>query len=312
MKNIYLSLLLSILTFKLLSQTTFYDQTITFESNTDLIQIDNSQNGNNWQIGTPSKAIFNQASSTPYAIVTDTFNYYPSNNQSSFTITVIPSQQNIWGNGVLSFKHKYDFEPNKDGGYIEVKYDADTNWTNIILDSDPVEDGFGFISSNNFYSTTDTILGNIPAFTGSSNDWIESQFSWTWMIGVKGYMHDSITIRFTMQSDSNQTNQEGWMIDDIRIKLDWPSSISKYYKNENTSTVFPNPVNDISTLEFFGAIDNSIELIMYNSLGLKVKENKFNYSKITIKKSDFEPGLYFYQILSNKNRISFGKFIIVK
>lgn len=289
-----------------------YNQIIPFENNVNLIYIDTAQTDNIWQIGTPSKTIFNEAYSVPFAILTDSANNYPLNNTSSFEVKIYSPPQSVWGTGVLSFKHKYDFEPNKDGGYIEVKYDADTIWTNIISDQDPYEEGFGFVSSNNFYSLTDTIVGNIPAFTGTSNTWVESQFYWMWMIGVKGYEHDSITIRFTIQSDENETNQEGWMIDNIRLELISPSSVSSFSSSRKMATVYPNPVVGVSNLEIFDKLDNTSELLIFNSLGVQLLRTQIYTNKTLIKNADYLPGVYFYQVRKNNLTISTGKFSVVE
>ncbi len=170
MKNFYFLTLLSFLFLNGYSQI-LYEASIDFETNSQLAVIDTSQPDNVWQIGIPQKIFFDSAFSTPYAIITDTVANYPVNNYSSFEIKILPS--NIcWGIGSLSFIHKYDFEQNKDGGFIDVKYDDDTTWTNIIFDSDPL-----FTYSNSFYSNADTITGNIRAFTGTSNGWVDSYFT---------------------------------------------------------------------------------------------------------------------------------------
>ena len=60
--------------------------TTNFEGSLVQIEIDTSNAGNIWQIGQPDKAIFDSAFSAPNAIVTDTVNYYPINDSSSFIL----------------------------------------------------------------------------------------------------------------------------------------------------------------------------------------------------------------------------------
>ncbi len=61
---------------------------INFDDPSELFRLEiDSLNGNNiWQIGKPRKTIFNSAFSPLNAIVTDTSDFYPINNYSSFTL----------------------------------------------------------------------------------------------------------------------------------------------------------------------------------------------------------------------------------
>lgn len=283
---------------------------IDFESPTDIVVIDTTQTENIWQIGIPSKTIFNSGYNSTNAIVTDTIFNYPINNTSIFEIKIVPDTTvpfyGYWGVGILNFWHKYDMDLHKDGGFVEIKYDNDTNWTNVIFDSIP-EIGINY---SYFYNIYDTISGNIPAFTGTSNTWIFSQFEWYWCMGVKELDHDSIIIRFVFKSDSTNTNQEGWLIDDISMQIQiCTGGLSEIDNNQVISFVSPNPVTDISYLQI-DSQDKSKEIFIYNSLGILKKRFKSFNKKTAILKSDFDDGIYFYNIYSNNKIISKGKFII--
>jgi hypothetical protein len=288
-----------------------FNSYIDFETNNDLIKIDTSQSDNIWQIGVPSKILFNSGYYAPKAIVTDTLNNYPINNLSTFQIKIIPDTTvawyGQWGVGVLNFWHKYDMESNKDGGYIEIKYDNDTNWTNVIFDSLPE---FG-INHNNFYSSSDTIEGNIPAFTGTSSTWTFSQFEWNWCFGVKGYDHDSIVIKFIFKSDSTNTNQEGWLIDDLTFYIDLCGGGFPELGNDNImSFVYPNPVTDISYFKIDSPLHDTKDILIYNSLGVLKKTLKSASDKTIIRNTDYNQGVYYYNVITNDIIISKGKFII--
>ena len=74
MKRIVLIVFLVNQVFNGLSQSSiFYADTLNFEEPCNYLFIHPS-NTNHWQIGTPSKAIFDTAYSKPYAIITDTIN----------------------------------------------------------------------------------------------------------------------------------------------------------------------------------------------------------------------------------------------
>ena len=62
-----------------------------FESPCNLIVLDTSIIGNIWQIGSTTKPFFNAAHSPTKAIMTDTLNVYPPNNQSYFDIYKVKS-----------------------------------------------------------------------------------------------------------------------------------------------------------------------------------------------------------------------------
>ncbi len=308
MKNLTILLIVSLVSVSAYPQ--LFHANITFESNGQLIEIDTSQPFNVWQIGTPNKSYMDSAYSTPFAIISDTLNTYPINNFSSFQVKIIPNLFGwLWGTGSIRFMHKYDFELNKDGGFIEVKYDADTNWTNIILDTIPEI----FVYGSNFYSKSDTITENIPAFTGNSNGWVLSQIDWAWCMMVKSYFHDSLTIRFSCKSDSIETNQEGWLIDDIEIVLyECTGSIDNFNSKFNISKVIPNPVVNTSQLQFINQHNTLTKVDIYNIAGKKVRSIETTFNHIDIKGQYYNQGTYIYHIIQDNVNLSTGKFIIIK
>ncbi len=308
MKNFYFLTLLSFLFLNGYSQIN-YEASIDFETNSQLAVIDTIQPDNVWHIGIPQKTFLDSAFSTPYAIITDTVSDYPVNNYSSFEIKILPPPNSCWGTGELYFIHKYDFEQNKDGGFIDVKYDDDATWTNIIFDTDPEFGTYNF----NFYSVTDTITGAIPAFTGNSNGWVFSSFDWIWEIGVKSYFHDSLTIRFSMKSDENNTNQEGWLIDNIHLVLnDCTGGINTTGQLSVYSNIFPNPVTDVSTLEFENKPGISTIVAIYDYLGKEVKRIETTGSSVMLSRAALSKGIYQYKLIQNGRNIGSGKFVIVK
>lgn len=283
-----------------------YSASVNFDSNNNyLIQIDSLQSNNIWQICSPNKINFDSSYSGYKAIITDSINSYPINNFSSFTIKILPQYSVCWGTGHLWFVHKYDTDSKKDGGIVEIKYDNDTNWVNIIHDSDPI-----VFNLNNFYSDTDTIIDNIPSFTGNSNGWIESEFDWMWQIGVKSYWHDSLTIRFSFKSDSINTNKGGWMIDNIAVDLwDCTGKIDKNIKNQNVISL-PNltKLNSIIQLDIN---QFPYDLFIYDITGKNVKTYKDQViQQVYFSQYDYSEGIYFYRLVKDKQILSNGKIIL--
>jgi Secretion system C-terminal sorting domain len=300
-------LILLILIASTVKSQSHYSKTINFESNRQLVEIDTLQQTNIWQIGQPQKSFLDSAYSIPYAIITDTINSYPINNLSSFQVKIYSPPQSCWGIGSLNFMHKYDFELNKDGGYIEVKYDNDTNWTNIIFD---MEAELG-IYLNEFYTETDTILGGIPAFTGSSATWKYSEIMWIWFMGVRPFIHDSLTIRFTMKSDAIETNNEGWLIDNIQLLLeDCTGSIQYLNATKNSSFVYPNPMLNNSVLKFENPSKQKAKIDIFDISGKPVRSIETTNDKVDIRSQDLSKGIYTYQIHRDNLLIGTGKFIV--
>ncbi|MEI6765795.1 MAG: hypothetical protein WCM76_09155 [Bacteroidota bacterium] len=152
-----------------------YNVSINFEDTATLkyVRIDTANHTNIWQIGKPSKIVFDSAYSATDAILTDTALPYPVNNHSSFTIT-IKSYDWFWGSPSWhGFYSKYDTDPGHDGGYIDVSYDGGANWQNIVFDTIlntcptyPFSDSLP--TFYNMYTATDTLKNGVPAFSGSS------------------------------------------------------------------------------------------------------------------------------------------------
>lgn len=286
-----------------------FTASIDFENNSQFVHIDTTQFNNLWQIGLPQKSFLDSAYSPSFAIITDTTENYPTNKVSSFQVKIFTPSFTVWGGASMKFMHKYDFDANRDGGFIEVQYDDDTNWTNIVLDTDPSEYAYGI----NFYSLTDTIIGNIPAFSGTSNGWVSSEFEWGWHIPVKTFIHKSLTIRFSIKSDSVETEQEGWLIDNILLELYGSGGgIEDNNSKINLTKVIPNPIIEKSDIYFTNDLCKLTVLTIFNNSGIKIKSLETRSDKVEIESKDFENGMYYYQIMQNNEYLRSGKFVIVR
>lgn len=83
-----------------------------------------------WEIGIPNKLGMNDSYDGLPAIVTGLNNNYPLNSSDYFEIEI--PYKYIWGEGILSFWHKYDTDSLNDGGIIELSQDGGNNWVNIL------------------------------------------------------------------------------------------------------------------------------------------------------------------------------------
>ncbi len=311
MKKITLFLFIITLTFSLVHGqygSLIYTDTINFETSHNWVHLDTSITNNIWRIGIPSKTYLDSAYSIPYAIITDTINSYPINNYSYFDIIIDDDSPGwwMWGEGIISFWHKYDTDSLKDGEYIEVSYDGGNSWMNIINDSLAME-----TSNINFYTNSDTILGNIPAFSGHSGGWIYSEFYWFWNALVKEFPQDSLIVRFIFKSDSIQTNKEGWLIDNIVFNgYEIIGDISYITLGSEKVKLYPNPVKDFFTIEFSNPKNDKFILELFDNLGKQImKKKNIKTDKINISKINLDKGIYYFKLF-NDDEIHTGKILI--
>lgn len=311
MKKLFFLLTISLTTLQSFAQwTEFVWDTITFEAPYEYLIIDTSSQ-NIWQIGAPNKIFFDSAYSINNAIVTDTLNFYPINNNSYFDLRIGAFNYNYYypDDIFIEIKHKFDTDTLKDGGFISVSYDQGLTWMNIINDTvygqaTPSWDNL------NLYNYYDTLYNGEFGFSGHSNGWITTMFSWHY-IPVKNNIDvigDTMIVRFNFISDSIENNNEGWMIDNIKLySVDLGGGI-----NDTKSLKFnitPNPMNEISIIELESY--SEIQLSIFNIQGQLVRQKRyFNNQSIIINKANFNSGIYFVKIRTDSNLIGIKKLII--
>lgn len=82
------------------------------------------------------------------------------------------------------------------------------------------------------------------------------------------------------------------------------------YKNEISHSVFPNPFNTFTTIQFNSMINNA-ELNIYNPYGQKIKTIKdISGDRIKIERGFLSSGFYFYELRQNSKNIATGKLIV--
>lgn len=230
---------------------------------------------NLWQIGTPSKSIFNASYSPSLALVTDTANAYLPNNLSSFDFVVLTDDYTY-----ISFWHRYDTDSLIDGGVVEVSTDNGNTWTNI-LDSPQ----FTLI---NFYSGADSISSNSnkAGFTGSS-DWRNS--------AIEGYALNYVRFRFTFSSGSNPNSREGWMIDNFEFQC-FGTGIEDSHLDAKVQ-LYPNPVRENLHLKLSNGLKLQ-EMRVYDVKGQIIAQSYEN----SLSCSQWPDGLYFVEIICAEGR----------
>jgi len=320
MKHLYLFILAYFFTLSPYAQNirtvgdTLPWDTLTFEKSYEFLDLSTNPQSI-WQIGKPQKVFFDTSYSAINAIVTDTTINYPVNNYSYFDIKIGEFNYDYyygWYVG-MQFKHKFHTDTLLDGGFITVSYDYGLTWTNIINDSSvyydfhPGEDSWSSIS---LYTTNDTLFNGEYGFSGKSDGWQTTFFSWFY-IPVKGYNNfpDTTIIRFNFISDDTDSNMEGWMIDDIQLcSVDLGSKIN--VNNKSHFNIYPVPMYKSSTVDLKKEFP-FVHYQLFDSKGTLVNKHSFFKCKsFVLQKNYLDPGIYILKIMTDDGVIGIRKLII--
>lgn len=259
-----------------------------------------NQEENVWEVGQPSKEFFNSGHQEGRAILTDSINNYPNNCYNYFYIT-IPWSENYWGEGILSFYHKFDTDTLTDGGFIDVSYNNGISWINILDDNNHI--------STNFIGLYEgTILDGKLGFSGKSNDWQYVELYWYWCAVTKSLSEELNypIIRFNFISDDIDNSKEGWMIDDIVFRgYDIGGNIP--INSDEVFFLYPNPSNEFVTLNRINLNAPNISIEFYNLSGILILRKPITSSTISVK--DLDRGLYIFKIFEDNKVTKKGKLI---
>lgn len=239
-----------------------------------------------WQIGQPSKGVFNSAYSVPNAIVTDTLNPVPANDTSTFYL--IHQRDNtgpfhIFG---LSFWYQLDGD-STDFGRIEVSPDGGINWIDMLT-QDSIYQFYWMLPKPTLSGST---IG-WEAFSVNMENWASAQWGFPILMTA-----DTILFRFTYITDSSSTAHDGWIIDNFHLE-DWWSGIDEI-RDDNLISISPNPTSDkLTILRVKGSYDCTIQIM--NSSGNMVFYNTSFFLE-SIDTKQFKNGIYFLKYSDSKS-----------
>lgn len=293
MKNLILLILaLFFSSISLLGQLVqYFDGVDTIQNQSIFIKID-TVGGNIWQIGKPQKTIFDSAATFPNALVTDTLNFYPPNDTSSFSFDIHEHQIPLWGVVAIQWKQKIDYDTIGDAGLIEFSIDSGGTWLNAFDDPN-VYNFYGFNLNNK-----DTLPDGSGCFSGTDSLWRDVWlcFDYSWL----STFNQSIQVRYTSISDSINSNNEGWMIDNMSIHLTYIHTINEIEQKDYIKLT-PNPTSGLleinaKKIKDFHIIE-SMELI--NGEGRIVQAFGVCPTKFKIDLSNYPNGIYYLKIKTN-------------
>jgi len=81
-------------------------------------------------------------------------------------------------------------------------------------------------------------------------------------------------------------------------------------KKDNSIILYPNPIDNISLLEFGNPKSEVFVLQVYDMTGKQLSVKTTNNSFFKIQKKNYKQGLYFYQLINKNKLIYSNKFII--
>lgn len=279
-----------------------FEDTITLMPKHEYITIP-SPVENVWQIGKANKNYLDSSLSGQSVIITDTINSYPPSVDDHFLLS-IPKYEHYayWPEAILSFYHRYHTDSLLDGGIIEISYDNGESWENVLYD-----DGNVFNNFIGLYKASDTIDGGIPAFSGSSNDWIYTELHWVWLALVKkskGETESRPILKFRFVSDSVDNKKDGWLIDQIVFRgYDVSGAVHPYYNK--VVKVYPNPFSDFLYIDVQGMIGRGL-LKLYSIDGkLQLQTDITNSARIDV--TSMSKGIYFFTLFQDNQLVASGK-----
>lgn len=268
------------------------DQRQFFEGNDNnlVISIDSTAD-NIWQVGRPQKVLFDSAATVPNAIVTDTINTYPINNTSIFSIEITPYGLGSSYIQALQWMQKLDMEQGIDGGLVEFSVNGGA-WENMLT-SPFVYNQYGYDSTN-----IDTLINGQLGFTGTDSTW---RNIWLCFDG-SFFNQDTIDVRFTFVSDSNNTNQEGWIMDNFIVQETWVHTLEEAQaKQEELIKVYPTVTTGRVNVVLKHLIEEhyveNMKLVDYN--GKVIKDYGRIPSRFFIDMGGLNSGQYFLQVKTN-------------
>lgn len=253
----------------------------------DCSNLNNFISGNQWDITTTSFV-------SPSASITDSplGLYDPGTNNELRMATAI----NLVGatDASLSFYAKWDIEPNYDYVQVLASDNNGATWT-------PLCGKYTHPGSPN------QDFGN-PVYDGLQNSWVKERLS------LNDYLGSNVLIQFRLISDFG-VELDGFYFDDLVVeKLTSTVGLNEINANETAvADAIPNPSKDFTWIHYQIA-DNDQTLVIYDVTGKQVfrqllveKQGAF---KLNV--SQFDAGIYYYGMQSQKNKGGFKKLVILK
>ena len=271
---------------------THYDTITKIFGSPIVVMADNCNSMNKWESlswDVSANTYFSPASS-----ITDSpLDNYPNNANSTIT-----SNQKIdltsASSASLTFMAKWDIEAEYDFAQVLASSDS-TTWVPLC-------------GKYTHAGSTYQIEGE-PVYDGTQEDWVKEE------IDLKDFLGQTISLKFQLLSD-DWSNKDGFYFDDLSVHI--TSNISGMSNQEeyfNLLQNHPNPASDYTYISFSPLNPSAKNKItIYNAIGSIIKEIPLHESirSIRLNTAELPPGVYYYTLISDKNKGPIKKMIIVR
>jgi len=257
------------------------------------IRKDSTDTVNVWEVGIPSKSVFDTAFSPINVIVTDKINTYKTNDTSWFMFAKRPgTASSDWGWHKFDGMYYVNSDTISDYGKMEYSPNNGITWIDLFKDTS------GLVGWYDYPGT-----GYIkPVLSGNSNGW--KRFRCTIRIpdsilaSNHFYPNTAITLyRFTFITDSIETNKDGLMFDDFKF-YDIAESVTDPYASNNLITVYPTPAQSTLRVSYAQPMHQP-QIRITNSLGQTMRTMN-NYTATDIDITELPNGVYMLQCADDK------------
>ena len=257
-----------------------------------LIQKDSTDTVNVWEIGIPSKSVFDTAFSPINVIVTDKTNTYKTNDTSWFMFAKRPGTASaIWGWHIFEGMYYVNSDTISDYGKIEYSPNNGVTWIDLLQDTS------GLVIWEDYWGASYIK----PVLSGNSNGWKRFQCR----INIPDSIHifssnlfaDTVLYRFTFITDSVETNKDGLMFDNINVS-ELTESVTDPHASNNLITVYPTPAQSTLRVSYAQPMRQP-QIRITNSMGQTIRIMN-NYTATDIDISDLPNGVYMLQCADDK------------
>lgn len=256
------------------------------------IILNKNDTNNIWQVGVPQKTLFDSAASLPIALMTDTINFYPSNNESEFVLVFYERVHSIRIRAIR-WMQKIDMEDSTTYAKVLISFDKGITFESVFNNSNVY----------NFFGYDPNSVGVLPdsskAFVGVDTNWRD-----VWLC-INGIYDDSIMVKYVFHSDSVINNHEGWMVDNFRIGYTFQHTINEIEANKNL-VIYPNPTADMLSIALNKEFGHHVmkKIVMINMQGQQVNSWDCNADTINLDVSKYSTGNYKLEIHTNLKKLT--------
>lgn len=144
-----------------------------------------------------------------------------------------------------------------------------------------------------------------PLYDNFQMDWVLEEIDLTNYLG-----ETNVRFRFYFYSDGGVT-EEGFYFDDFTVYTDQINDAALSEFEASTVSVFPNPANNLVTLQFSNL--NALSTVeIYNELGALVTTIQPQQNVTQLNIQTWAEGVYFVKTVSSANEVLMTRFVIVR